>query len=222
MSCVIQPQILLLSTRLFTLGKLMNKHLLQRRHLLWYLGLGILGAGAATVLHRGKDFKLASPVNVSSDTPDADSAISASAKMTLPEFQGISQWLNSDSLTVADLKGSVVLIQFWTFACINCQRTLPYITRWHGQYAAQGLKVVGIHTPEFAFEREVGNIEAALAEHKITYPVPLDNDFTTWRAYRNRFWPHLFLADREGVIQYDHIGEGAYDETEKTIRHMLG
>ena len=153
--------------------------------------------------------------------PIAPTTAPLPAQMQLPEFQGISQWLNSDPLTVADLKGSVVLIQFWTFACINCQRTLPYITRWHQQYAAQGLKVIGIHTPEFAFEREVGNIEAALADHQIKYPVPIDNEFATWRAYSNRFWPHLFLADRAGLIRYDHIGEGAYDQTEQTIRQLL-
>ncbi|PZO57180.1 MAG: redoxin, partial [Phormidesmis priestleyi] len=100
---------------------------------------------------------------------------SSSGSMQLPAFQGISQWLNSEPLTVADLKGSVVLIQFWTFSCINCQRTLPYITQWNSQYAAQGLKVVGVHTPEFPFEKEISNVEAALAEHGIIYPVPIDN-----------------------------------------------
>lgn len=199
----------------------MNKHLLQRRQLLGYFGLGILGTGAAGALLRHE-------IALPSGTPDGAIALnptpatpSLPAQMQLPEFQGISQWLNSEPLTVADLKGSVVLIQFWTFACINCQRTLPYITRWHQQYAAQGLKVIGIHTPEFAFEREVGNIEAALADHQIEYPVPIDNEFTTWRAYSNRFWPHLFLADREGTVRYDHIGEGAYDQTEETIRQLL-
>jgi thiol-disulfide isomerase/thioredoxin len=140
---------------------------------------------------------------------------------TLPEFQGISEWLNGSPLTVADLDGSVVLIQFWTFACINCQRTLPYIVQWHQQYAAQGLKVVGIHTPEFAFEREPRNVQKALQQYQITYPVPLDNDFKTWKAYDNGYWPQLYLADRQGTVRYDHIGEGAYDETEKTIRQLL-
>ncbi len=144
-----------------------------------------------------------------------------SEQSSLPEFQGISQWLNSEPLTVSDLKGSVVLVQFWTFACINWQRTLPYIMRWHQQYAAQGLRVIGVHAPEFAFERDISNVEAALAEHQITYPVPIDDEFATWKAYDNRFWPHLFLADREGVIQYDHIGEGAYDETQQAIRQLL-
>ncbi|MGC1307377.1 MAG: thioredoxin family protein [Phormidesmis sp.] len=207
----------------------MNKHLLQRRKLLWYLGLGVLGTGAAAtfrphakeitkeitaIAQRESSTKLSNP-----STNKTASALPA--QMPLPAFQGISQWLNSEPLTVADLKGSVVLIQFWTFACINCQRTLPYITRWHQQYAAQGLKVIGVHTPEFAFEREVNNIEAALSDHQIDYPVPIDNDFKTWRAYENRYWPHLFLADREGIVRYDHIGEGAYDEIEQTIRQLL-
>ncbi|WP_121969319.1 thioredoxin family protein [Leptolyngbya sp. BC1307] len=197
----------------------MNKHLLQRRQLLWYFGLGVLGTGAAGALLR---YEIALPDRaIALSPPPAATLPPLPAQMQLPEFQGISQWLNSEPLTVSDLKGSVVLIQFWTFACINCQRTLPYITRWHQQYAAQGLKVIGIHTPEFAFEREVGNIEAALADHQIKYPVPIDNEFTTWRAYSNRFWPHLFLADRDGMIRYDHIGEGAYDQTEQTIRQLL-
>jgi thiol-disulfide isomerase/thioredoxin len=120
------------------------------------------------------------------------------------------------------LQGSIVLIQFWTFSCINWQRTSPYIIDWHQKYASQGLKVVGIHTPEFAYEREMENVKAAIAQHQITYPVPMDNAFETWRAYHNEYWPHLFLADRQGIIQYDHIGEGAYDTTEQKIKQLLG
>jgi thiol-disulfide isomerase/thioredoxin len=203
----------------------MSGNLLYRRRMLLYLGLGLAGATgvAATGLrHHSNGDRLEQSAN-SKRSPVANQVAAASAgSMAIPEFQGISQWLNSNPLTVADLQGSVTLIQFWTFACINCQRTLPYVTRWHQDYAAQGLKVVGVHTPEFAFERDVNNIRAALEEHKITYAVPLDNDFKTWSAYKNQFWPHLFLADRQGVIRYDHIGEGAYDETEQTIRQLLG
>lgn len=141
---------------------------------------------------------------------------------TLPEFQGISEWLNSAPLSIPGLKGSVVLVQFWTFACINCQRTLPYITQWHRQYQAQGLKVIGIHTPEFGFERETSNVKKALRQNKITYPVAIDNNYKTWQAYENKYWPHLYLADRQGVLRYDHIGEGAYPETEQKIRQLLG
>jgi thiol-disulfide isomerase/thioredoxin len=186
---------------------------LQRRKLLTYLGLGAIGAGA-TALAPSLLKSTATP------QPSAKAAI-ASPSISLPDFQGISEWLNSDPLTVAELKGNVVLIQFWTFACINCQRTLPYIVQWYQQYADQGLKVIGVHTPEFAFEREINNVKQALEEHKITYPVPIDGEFKTWKAYDNGYWPHLYLADRQGKIRYDHIGEGAYDTTEQTIQRLL-
>jgi thiol-disulfide isomerase/thioredoxin len=186
---------------------------ISRRQLLLYSGLGVLGATTAFGLGTRKTS------TVTPATPQT--IVSAATKNTLPDFQGIQQWLNSSPLSVGDLKGSVVLIQFWTFACINCQRTLPYVTKWHRQYAAQGLKVIGIHTPEFAYERQIDNIKRALQQHQITYPVPIDNEFKTWKAYNNEYWPHLFLADRRGFMRYDHIGEGAYDTTEQTIRQLL-
>jgi thiol-disulfide isomerase/thioredoxin len=210
----------------------MNNISHQRRQFLFYLGLGALSAGTVTALGFSTQKKTStatnSPVSNGPQTngtqangTQAGPPILASASKRLPDFQGIQQWLNSNPLTIADLKGSVVLIQFWTFACINCQRTLPYITQWHRQYAAQGLKVIGIHTPEFAFERDSNTVKRALHKHQITYPVPLDNAFKTWNAYSNQYWPHLFLADRQGLIRYDHIGEGAYDTTEQTIRQLL-
>lgn len=203
----------------------MNKLSQRRRQLLLYLGLGIVGTGAAAAFGFGSR-----KINLATSSPNPNSPPAAntmkvaasSTASTLPEFQGISHWLNSEPLSLADLKGSVVLVQFWTFACINCQRTLPYITRWHQQYASQGLKVIGIHTPEFAFERDINKIKRALQQHQITYPVPLDNEFKTWNAYDNQYWPHLFLADRQGLLRYDQIGEGAYDKTEQTIRQLLG
>ncbi len=209
----------------------MDKLSHQRRQLLLYLGLGAVGAGAATLF--GIDSRKANPTAMADSriapsntspidaTPKSQTAALPTAGNALPDFQGISQWLNSAPLSLTDLKGSVVLVQFWTFACINCQRTLPYVVGWHQQYAKSGLKVVGIHTPEFAFERETNNIKRALEQHKITYPVPIDNDYKTWKAYHNEYWPHLFLADRQGLIRYDHIGEGAYDQTEQTIGQLL-
>jgi thiol-disulfide isomerase/thioredoxin len=205
----------------------MNKAFRQRRQLLLYLGLGAIGAGTAFVVrefNRGKGESSAPIVPTPVPTPTISESEAASPNTsgnTLPDFQGIQAWLNSSPLSIADLKGNVVLIQFWTFACINCQRTLPYITQWHRQYEAQGLKVIGVHTPEFAFERDLDNIRQALQQHKITYPVPIDNEYKTWRAYRNEYWPHLFLADRRGMIRYDRIGEGAYETTEKTIQQLL-
>jgi thiol-disulfide isomerase/thioredoxin len=208
----------------------MEKLSQRRRQLLLYLGLGVAGAGAATALgavskrvSSGASITTPDPIpakNTNVEAASNDSTLAASRG--LPEFQGIRQWLNSAPLTTGDLKGSVVLVQFWTFACINCQRTLPYIVQWHQQYAAKGLKVIGIHTPEFAFERDLHNVKQALQKHRITYPVPIDNEFKTWQAYSNEYWPHLFLADRQGLVRYDHIGEGAYDTTEQTIRKLLG
>lgn len=197
-----------------------NKNLRQRRQLLFYLGLGILGAGAASALKLGTRQQSPMTTSLPAATKPETAVLAANGK-SLPDFQGIQQWLNSNPLSIADLKGNVVLIQFWTFACINCQRTLPHITQWHRQYASQGLKVIGIHTPEFAFERDPNNIKRALQQHQITYPVPIDNDYRTWKAYQNEYWPHLFLADRRGLMRYDHIGEGAYDTTEQMIQKLL-
>ncbi len=202
----------------------MKKSFLQRRRFLFYLGLGVAGTAALGSQWQQTPSKAAFgngnavPEGIA---PPSQPLVALGGK-PLPEFEGISAWLNSGPLAIADLKGSVVLIQFWTLGCINCQRTLPYITRWHRQYAAQGLKVVGIHTPEFAYERDLNNIKKAIQQHQITYPVPVDNAFKTWNAYSNQYWPHLFLADRQGLIRYDHIGEGAYDTTEQTIRKLLG
>ncbi|MEA5451270.1 thioredoxin family protein [Leptolyngbya sp. CCNP1308] len=202
----------------------MDRPLWQRRQLLY---AGLAGASAAIAYRLGSP---RSPVTTSAEAGtesavDSDRPAAASLEPSgdpMPELRGISQWLNSEPLTIASLKGSVVLLQFWTFGCINCQRTLPSLVGWHRRYADRGLKIIGVHTPEFAYERDVNNIRRALSQHDITYPVPLDNDFQTWRAYSNRYWPHLFLADRDGFLRYDHIGEGAYDTTEQTIRALLG
>ena len=143
----------------------MNNFFRQRRQLLMYLGLGVMSAGAATAF-RFNDRSVTSITPTKMPATDAtldseSAALPSGGKKVLPNFEGISQWLNSAPLSVAELKGQVVLVQFWTFACINCQRTLPHITQWHRQYAAQGLKVIGIHTPEFAFERDINTIKRA-------------------------------------------------------------
>ncbi len=138
-----------------------------------------------------------------------------------PEFQGISQWLNSKPLTLASLRGKVVLIDFWTYSCVNCIRTLPYVKRWYETYRDAGLVVVGVHTPEFAFEHVPVNVESAVSSFGIDYPVALDNDFGTWTAWGNRYWPAEYYVDRRGHVRYAHFGEGDYAETEKVIRTLL-
>lgn len=139
-----------------------------------------------------------------------------------PEFTGITKWLNSDPLTMESLKGKVVLVDFWTYSCINCIRTLPYITKWYEQYKDQGFVVIGVHTPEFAFEKVTSNVESALKRYNINYPVAQDNNYKTWGAFNNQFWPAHYLIDKNGDIVYTHFGEGEYDNTEKAIRTLLG
>jgi thiol-disulfide isomerase/thioredoxin len=140
---------------------------------------------------------------------------------TAPEFAGITAWLNSEVLTMDELRGRPVLIDFWTFGCINCIRTLPHVRAWHDAYAPHGLVIVGVHTPEFRHEYEEANVRESLPSRGVIWPVAMDNGYKTWRAYQNRFWPHKFLIDQEGHIRYHHIGEGAYQETEKAIRSLL-
>lgn len=130
-------------------------------------------------------------------------------------------WLNSDPLTLAELQGKVVMIDFWTYSCINCQRTLPYLREWNQKYKDKGLVIIGVHSPEFEFEKSEKNVAQAIKDFQVTYPVFQDNNFATWRAYSNRYWPAKYIIDKEGFIRYSHFGEGAYDETEQVIQELL-
>jgi thiol-disulfide isomerase/thioredoxin len=141
---------------------------------------------------------------------------------TLPPLAGVTEWLNSLPLTPEALKGKVVLIDFWTYSCINCLRAIPYVRAWSEKYKDQGLVVIGVHAPEFAFEKDVRNVRAAVADLKIDYPVAIDNDYAIWRAFGNRYWPAHYFIDAEGRIRRHHFGEGSYDESERAIQHLLG
>ncbi|QSN64076.1 thioredoxin family protein [Caballeronia sp. M1242] len=138
-----------------------------------------------------------------------------------PEFTGIDNWFNSAPLQLKQLRGKVVLVDFWTFDCINCAHTLPYIKEWNARYRDKGLVVIGVHSPEFAFERDTGNLKKAIAKNGITYPVAQDNQFATWRAYGNQYWPALYLIDQNGKLVYSHFGEGQYAQTEEKIKSLL-
>lgn len=144
---------------------------------------------------------------------------------TAPEFVGIAKWLNlsegKTSLSMEELRGKVVLIDFWTYTCINCIRTLPHVTGWYEKYKDKGFVVVGVHTPEFEFEKSTENVLQAMKQYDITYPVAQDNDYATWRAYDNHYWPAKYLIDAQGRIRYYHFGEGQYEETEEAIRTLL-
>jgi thiol-disulfide isomerase/thioredoxin len=139
----------------------------------------------------------------------------------VPGFEGSTGWLNSPPLTTADLRGKVVLTNFWTYTCINWLRTLSYVRAWAEKYGDQGLVLVGVHTPEFPFEREIDNVRLAAQEMKVEYPVALDSDYAIWRAFSNRYWPAVYIADAEGRIRHHQFGEGGYAECEMIIQRLL-
>ncbi|WEA27913.1 MULTISPECIES: cytochrome c biogenesis protein DipZ [Rhizobium] len=138
-----------------------------------------------------------------------------------PSLDGAVEWLNSKPLTTEQLRGKVVLVDFWTYSCINCIRTIPYVRAWAEKYADQGLVVIGVHAPEFAFEKKIDNVRKAVSDFKLGYPVAIDNDYKIWRAFENSYWPAGYLIDAEGHIRYRHFGEGNYVRTEKAIQDLL-
>lgn len=158
-------------------------------------------------------------------TADPVSAMHAPAALpvegTLPSLDGAVQWLNSPPLTAASLRGKVVLVDFWTYSCINCLRTLPYTTAWARKYAPYGLVVIGVHAPEFAFERDIGNVKKAVHDLGIDFPVAIDNRFTIWRAFNNEYWPAHYFVDAQGRVRRHHFGEGEYAESERAIQSLL-
>jgi cytochrome c biogenesis protein CcdA/thiol-disulfide isomerase/thioredoxin len=142
-----------------------------------------------------------------------------------PNFTGITRWINtpgSRPLSLTNLRGKVVLVDFWTYSCVNCLRTLPYLKAWYARYHRDGLVIVGVHTPEFAFEHVISNVERAVREHGIDYPVAVDNNYGTWDAYANQYWPADYLIDRSGEVREVHFGEGSYGQTQDDIRLLLG
>ncbi|HTA99506.1 MAG TPA: thioredoxin family protein [Bradyrhizobium sp.] len=145
----------------------------------------------------------------------------AAAQGAAPNFAGISNWFNSAPLNISDLRGKVVLVDFWTYGCVNCVNTLPHVTELYAKYKDRGLVVVGIHTPEFPFERSAANVQAALKRHGIIYPVAQDNDSATWNAWRNQYWPAQYIVDQSGKIVYQHDGEGQYEQMDRTIARLL-
>ena len=138
-----------------------------------------------------------------------------------PSIEGISDWINSEPMAITDLRGKVVMLDFWTYTCVNCIRTLPQLKDWHDQYCDNGLVIIGIHTPEFEFEKYKGNVAQAVEAHGISWPVALDNDYVTWDSYENVFWPTKYLIDAKGRLRYHRVGEGAYKRVEEEIRLLL-
>jgi cytochrome c biogenesis protein CcdA/thiol-disulfide isomerase/thioredoxin len=192
-------------------------------------GLGLLVIIAVVILALGWDSRYLAkltPINTA-DTEQTlldklqPATLTTTAENIAPELVGATGWLNSQPLSLQALRGKVVLLDFWTYSCINCLRTLPYLKAWQAQYQAAGFTVIGIHAPEFAFEKVPANVARAVKDLGITYPVALDNDFAIWNAYHNQYWPAHYLIDAQGRIRHTHFGEGGYQETEQHIRQLL-
>ena len=139
----------------------------------------------------------------------------------LPSLGGATVWLNSSPLSAADLRGNVVLIDFWTYTCINWLRTLPYVRAWAEKYRDHGVVVIGVHTPEFSFEHDLENVRRAARDMRVSYPIAIDNDYAIWQAFTNHYWPALYLVDAQGHLRYHHFGEGAYELSEMMLQHLL-
>jgi len=138
-----------------------------------------------------------------------------------PELRGITEWINSEPLTLEGLRGTVVLVHFWTFDCINCQNVQPYVKAWYERYRDQGFTVIGVHTPELDIERDIANVRAAVAREGVTFPVAFDPDYATWNAYGNHYWPGFYFVDKRGRVRHTHFGEGEYERSERVIRELI-
>ena len=150
-----------------------------------------------------------------------ESALPPPVEGTMPPLDGAVGWLNSPPLTAAGLRGKVVIVDFWTYSCVNCLRTLPYVRAWYEKYKDQGLVVIGVHAPEFAFEKDIDNVKRAVKDLKVDYPVAIDNNYAIWRAFNNQYWPAHYFIDAEGRIRHHHFGEGEYAESEEVIKQLL-
>jgi cytochrome c biogenesis protein CcdA/thiol-disulfide isomerase/thioredoxin len=172
------------------------------------------------LLANGPAMMSGNPAMMMSATPQAQSE-KLQVENIAPSFSGATEWLNSPALTADGLKGKVVLVDFWTYSCINCLRTIPYVRAWAEKYKHQGLVVIGVHTPEFAFEHKVANVKWAIADLHIAYPVAIDNEYAIWRAFENQYWPAHYFIDAQGRVRYHHFGEGDYDHSERVIQLLL-
>jgi thiol-disulfide isomerase/thioredoxin len=176
-----------------------------------------------TVVSRGRGVGKGAPASrpAGEGKPMTRSAARLPIERELPGFAGATGWINSPPLTPAALRGRVVLVDFWTYTCVNWLRTLPYVRAWAAKYREHGLVVVGVHTPEFSVEHDPANVRRAITDMRIDYPVAIDSDYGVWRAFDNAYWPAVYIADAKGQIRYHHFGEGNYEQTERVIQQLL-
>jgi thiol-disulfide isomerase/thioredoxin len=193
--------------------------------------LGVAVVSGIVIIALGWDTRFLAQFTSANTTATEQKLISNLAQQTnaaqvadtgmAPALAGATQWLNSPALNMESLRGKVVLVDFWTYSCINCLRTLPYLKAWDEKYRAQGLVIIGVHAPEFAFEKNIKNVEQAVHELGVNYPVAIDNQYAIWNAFKNEYWPAHYLIDAQGRIRNQHFGEGAYQETELRIQALL-
>jgi thiol-disulfide isomerase/thioredoxin len=187
--------------------------------------LGTVGSAGASLSSMETPVDLPTVKDVQTDNDVVWRTTAAAARLPiegeLPSLGGATAWLNSPPLTAADLRGKVVLVDFWTYTCINWLRTLPYVRAWAEKYRDHGLVVIGVHTPEFPFEHDVENVRRAAQEMRVVHPVAIDNEYAIWRAFDNHYWPALYFVDATGRIRGHQFGEGAYEQSEATIQHLL-
>ena len=181
------------------------------------VALVLVGAIAYALIRGGSG---GAGLNFSGDSSSATAPLAASGP-SAPEFTGIVAWENSPPLTIASLRGKVVLVDFWTYSCINCQRTIPFLHQWWNKYKDSGFVIVGVHSPEFDFEKSIPNIQKAIKDYGVAWPVAVDSNMATWNAYSNQYWPAEYLINQSGKIVHTHFGEGEYDVTEKAIQTLL-
>lgn len=191
-------------------------------------GLGVAVVAGVVVIALGWDARFLAQFNFLNTASTEqkllaklDTSAAAPQSGTMPALTGATRWLNSPALSSESLRGKVVLVDFWTYSCINCLRTLPYLKAWDEKYHAQGLVIIGVHAPEFAFEKDIHNIEKAVRDLGVTYPVAIDNQYSIWNAFKNEYWPAHYLIDYKGQVKDRHFGEGAYAETEQMIQTLL-
>lgn len=204
--------------------QVMNKFTFIRRHTVFFrklLGLIII-ASVAYLVYSANVFTTPVQANQSESQSATKLINGLEHPYKAPDIIGIDAWINSPALQLTELKGKVVLIDFWTYSCINCLRTLPYLKDWYAKYHDSGFVIIGVHSPEFEFEHNPDNVRKAVLQEGILYPVALDNHFDTWQNYHNEYWPAHYLINKEGDVVYQHFGEGEYDITENNIRYLLG
>ncbi len=203
--------------------RILNKFNFFKRHTTLFrklLGLIIIGAVLFLSYDANSNMSTARACSVQKTTSGITNELANPYKA--PELVGIDAWINSSPLTLEDLKNKVILIDFWTYSCINCTRTIPYLNAWYEKYKSKGLVIIGVHSPEFEFEHDILNVSKAVEKFKIHYPVALDNNFLTWKNFNNQYWPAHYLINQQGEVVYEHVGEGKPEEIENNIRYLLG